>query len=258
LLSQAWRWQGDLANWGLRLYQRHTGSAVAYDLTGRFGSGTDVNLITFALNNIGIGKNNPTAPLDVLGLARFSGAIQLGGNGVDTFSANTGGFTTLNAPDGTGYMIIGGSAQGNITYSRNAANYFQNAAGSASYAVFNAGGTSNVSGAWAVISQREMKENIVPYTRGLDAVVQLNPVSFNYVAGTPFFQDEPSRPLFGLIADEVAPVVPEIVGTTTGMVRSKEVMLDTLEPSNLVYALINSCKELATRLAALEARIGAP
>jgi hypothetical protein len=116
------------------------------------------------------------------------------------------------------------------------------------------GSCSNVSGAWTTISSREMKQDIAPYTRGLEAIMALNPVEFRYAAGTPFApEDEPSRPLFGLMADEVRPVVPEIVGSTTGTVRGVEgVSIDTLEPGNLIYALINAVKELSAKVAALE------
>jgi hypothetical protein len=186
LLSQSWTWAGDLTNWGVRLYQRHTGSALAWDFTMRAGSSTDTNILTFSLNNVGI---NTQAPV-----------------------------TTL--------MVNGGC--------------------------------SNVTGAWTVISGREMKQDIAPYTRGLDAIAALNPVQYRYAAGTPFAEeDQPSRQLFGLMADEVKPIVPEIVGQTTGTVRGVEgVSIDTLEPGNLIYALINAVKTLKAELDELKARVG--
>jgi hypothetical protein len=118
------------------------------------------------------------------------------------------------------------------------------------------GTCANVSGAWTTISAREVKQDIAPYTRGLDAIVALNPVEFRYAAGTPFApEDEPSRLLFGLLAEEVQPHVPEIVGSTTAKIGEKEdVAIDTLEPGNLIYALINAVKELSEKVAELEAR----
>jgi hypothetical protein len=56
----------------------------------------------------------------------------------------------------------------------------------------------------------------------------------------------------GLIADEVQPHVPEIVGTSDVTVDKGEVTVATLEPGNLIYALINSVKELSARLESLE------
>jgi hypothetical protein len=70
--------------------------------------------------------------------------------------------------------------------------------------------------------------------------------------------NKPSRLLFGLIADDVKPHVPEIVGTTTATIGKKEgVELSTLEPGNLIYALINAVKELKSDLDALKGD-GAP
>jgi len=115
-----------------------------------------------------------------------------------------------------------------------------------------AGVTANVSGAWATISSRDLKEQIAPYERGLNAILALNPVRFRYQAGV--FGAEPSQMRFGLIADEVRPHVPEIVGRTTTLVRDESVEVDTLEPSNLVFALINAIKELSAKVAALEAK----
>jgi hypothetical protein len=124
---------------------------------------------------------------------------------------------------------------------------------------FPTGTTRNVSGSWTTISDASVKEGVQPYTRGLDAIVALNPVAFRYVTGTPFAEgDKPSRRLFGLIADEVKPHVPEVVGTTTATIGKKEnVELSTLEPGNLIYALINAVKELNDQGKEMVARIAA-
>ena len=126
------------------------------------------------------------------------------------------------------------------------------------------GACANVSGAWTTISDASVKQDVQPYTRGLDAIVALNPVQFRYRAGAPLGIDTdedgepvkgPSRQLFGLIADDVAAIVPEIVGSITAKVGDKEsVELSTLEPGNLVYAVINSLKEVAARLDHLESK----
>jgi hypothetical protein len=121
------------------------------------------------------------------------------------------------------------------------------------------GACANTSGSWTTISDASVKQNVQPYTRGLDAIVALNPVEFRYAAGTPFAEiDKPSRQLFGLIADEVKPHVPEIVGTTTATVGKKEgVELSTLEPGNLIYALINAVKELNDQGKEMRAKVAA-
>ncbi len=188
------------------------------------------------------------------------GLVYLAGNANPALEVSPGGsgYTGLYAPDGNAGSVTHGiflqaTTPGGASIHRNTLHQFQSATGGAAYAQFDAAGTKNVSGAWIVISDPSVKQDLAPYTRGLDAIVQLTPVEFRYRAGV--HGEEASRPLFGLMADEVKPIVPEIVGSTTATIAGKDgVTLDTLEPGNLIYALINSCKELASRVAALEAR----
>ena len=59
----------------------------------------------------------------------------------------------------------------------------------------------------------------------------------------------------GLLADEVMPHVPEIVGEATVLVGEKDTSISTLEPGNLIYALINAAKELSATVNELSARL---
>jgi hypothetical protein len=112
----------------------------------------------------------------------------------------------------------------------------------------------NTSGTWTSFSDASLKQDVQPYTRGLDAIVQLNPVAFRYQKGTPFApRDEPSQILFGLVAQDVEPHIPEIVGSTTATVGEEQREVATLNGGDLIYALINSVKELNAKIAALEA-----
>jgi hypothetical protein len=104
----------------------------------------------------------------------------------------------------------------------------------------------NASGAWSTFSDAALKENIEPYRSGLAEVLQLEPRSFNYTKDAPLGAG--SR-RFGLLAQEVAAVLPEIVGETT----IDEKTYATIEPGLLVFALVNSIKALEARLTLLEA-----
>jgi hypothetical protein len=121
------------------------------------------------------------------------------------------------------------------------------------------GSCANTSGAWTTVSDAQVKQDIAPYRRGLEAILKLSPVEFRYAPNTPMSEgNKPSRLLFGLIADEVKPHVPEIVGTTTATVGKKEgVELSTLEPGNLIYALINAVKELNDQGKEMRAKVAA-
>jgi hypothetical protein len=115
----------------------------------------------------------------------------------------------------------------------------------------------NTTGSWAVFSDLSMKvkETLRPYERGLAALLELNPVTFQYAAGTPFATaDEPSRPLVGLIASEVEPHIPEMCGITTVTIHDESKEVQTINPGDLTYVLINAIKELEARVRELEER----
>jgi hypothetical protein len=125
------------------------------------------------------------------------------------------------------------------------------------FKIDSAGATFNTTGSWSVLSDVSLKvqENIHPYERGLEAVLALNPVMFQYAAGTPFApEDAPSDPFVGLLAHEVEPHIPEMCGTTTVLIGDETQEVQILTPGDLTYVLINAVKELAARVEELEAR----
>jgi hypothetical protein len=230
-----------------------TWNNIAINAKGLATAGSNVAYVTG-------GPYLPTAGGTVTGSLTVSGNLSIG-VATNPCIIQTTGSTQIYAPDGSAFVkgiIIASAAGASQTTHSNTTHTFENAVGSVNFAIFDAASTRNVSGTWAVISGRDLKQDIRPYTRGLDAIIALNPVAFRYRAGTPFAtQDQPSRRLFGLLADEVKPIVPEIVGSTTATVRDKETPVDTLEPGNLIYALINAVKELKAEIEVLKAA-GAP
>lgn len=112
----------------------------------------------------------------------------------------------------------------------------------------------NQSGTWSALSDAALKDDIQPYTRGLDALLQINPVSFVYKPGTPFANAETPSPVrFGLLAQDVEPHIPEIVGETQIEIGDKEETVSTLNTGDLVFVLINAVKELKAEIDALKA-----
>lgn len=154
-------------------------------------------------------------------------------------------------------------------------NYYQNnehqfrtrtSSGATTYAIFNAGGSFNQTGTWGVISDDSLKENVAPYVAGLDKLITLNPVSYNYItlpsprtSSNPFSDTKSvGQKLYGLMASNVKPELPEMVkqqtfGTVSGNPTSP---VDTLMPTHLIYVIINSIKEMNTRLIAVETAAG--
>jgi hypothetical protein len=105
---------------------------------------------------------------------------------------------------------------------------------------------------WQNPSDRRLKDEIEDYATGLAAIVQLQPRTFVYngKGGSPA-----GLRGYGFIADEIAPVMPETVAVRAGKLDAAdedETDIQTLDQSNLILALVNAVKELATRVATLE------
>ncbi|MGB0881739.1 MAG: tail fiber domain-containing protein [Vicingaceae bacterium] len=105
-------------------------------------------------------------------------------------------------------------------------------------------------GAWTVFSDARSKENVNNYTKGLEELLKLRPVSFNYKKefnwGT--------KTYVGLIAQEVEKVVPT-------MVQQKEVNgikdFREVDPNEINYMLINAIKEQQKMIEELKREIEA-
>ena len=105
-------------------------------------------------------------------------------------------------------------------------------------------------GAWTVFSDARSKENVVNYNKGLNELLELRPVSFNYKKefnwGT--------KTYVGLIAQEVEKVVPTMVETkeVNGIKDFREV-----DPNEINYMLINAIKEQQKMIEKLQLEIDA-
>lgn len=111
-------------------------------------------------------------------------------------------------------------------------------------------------GAYLNISDRRAKSNIVPTTKGLAEIIQLQPVEFDRANPATGSQHE-----IGLIAQDVQPIVPEAVWQAGIPLRDGTGGLDTATPtlalsSETLTALnINAIKELNGLIGGLAARI---
>jgi hypothetical protein len=109
---------------------------------------------------------------------------------------------------------------------------------------YNIGGT----GMFDTVSDARLKENVAGYDRGLEALLQLSPISFE-------LKERRGVRCYGLDAAETEPFMPELVNDRTMAVDGEDTAVKMLNAGPLVYALINATKELATRLAILEERM---
>jgi len=172
-------------------------------------------------------------------------------------SDGNGSFTTIKDNGGASAVTMYGI---NGTFYRcDNAHWFTNRGASFNVACLatsgaNAGKTFNASGVWDVFSDASLKieDSVAPYTAGLAAALKLSPCSFRYAPNAPFGVE--GKTYYGLVAQEVEPVLPEMVGRMAIAADGEE--FATVAPGHLVFVLLNAVKELEARLAQVENRGG--
>ena len=114
-------------------------------------------------------------------------------------------------------------------------------------------------GTWSSLSDRAVKEDVVPYTRGLADLLPLQPMQFKYNGLYGTLADGTTH--YGFVAQEIEPYVPECVSTREWVspqgTPAEPVELKGVDPGRLIYACINAIKELNDQIAALKAQLPA-
>ena len=105
-------------------------------------------------------------------------------------------------------------------------------------------------GPWlATVSDIRHKENVVDYTKGLEAITALRPV--NYTFKGKYGEQTNYKVCTGLIAQEV------LETPLSSMVGTNEDGFHNLDSNQISYALINSVKELSAQIKELQAEVAA-
>lgn len=120
---------------------------------------------------------------------------------------------------------------------------------------FSVNGSANKTGGgtWGVFSDRNLKQNIANYDEGLDLILNVNPVSFQYneTYYKLFGENEEIRNKIyqGVIAQDVEKIAPDMVTShhvigkdAEGKVKAEQTILE-VDPNKFTYALINAVKE---------------
>jgi len=138
--------------------------------------------------------------------------------------------------------------------------YWANISGNttANYAFYSSAGDAAKpgGGSWASSSDARVKTVVGEYARGLADVVQLRVVDFQYNGRAETPTD--GRTYTGLIAQEAIEVMPEMVHTRNAKLDpedTSETSVYMVDNSALVYALVNSVKELKALVDSQAARI---
>jgi len=118
-------------------------------------------------------------------------------------------------------------------------------------------------GPWTASSDSRIKNVLGDYTSSLDMVTALRPVRYTYKGNDSTSADGESMhrdaaaagtEFIGLVAQEAETAMPELVSRVDGYIDGSAVAdLRNVDTTPLVFALINSIKELKARVEALEA-----
>ncbi|MGB3947467.1 MAG: tail fiber domain-containing protein [Bacteroidia bacterium] len=121
---------------------------------------------------------------------------------------------------------------------------------------FNVNGvTTCTSGAWSS-SDQQFKTNIANISDAMAIINQLQPRTFNFDVANDYGLNFPPEKQYGLVAQEVLPILPELVGTTTkgavydtaGVMITPAVTYKTLNYNAFIAILMEGIQEQQQRL----------
>ena len=227
------------------------------------GTGTDArsysSFVIGAYNNVFAGSSLstwvPTDPLFIIGngtktdLNNAMVVLKNGYAGIGTNTPNTKlhifGGTDASLSSGSGYFVIGDMAGTNIVFDNNEIIARNNGANSTLFlqnggGAFEIGGTAAKpgGGSWAATSDARLKENVKPYSDGLQTLLKIKPVYYNYNKQSGYDQ---SKQYIGVLAQELREIAPYMVGTFKKENDNTEYY--NVDNTAMTYMLINAVKE---------------
>lgn len=203
--------------------------------------------------HVGIGTDAPTQKLDV------NGNIRIGGTSLFFDSVNSFRFSRNN---GTSQILHHGNAAFQIRNVDNAImDFYTNNALRARihrdgrFQIWSGTALKPGGGTWMVSSDKRLKRDITSYEKGLDELLQVNPVSFYYL--NDFYKNADNEEHVGVVAQELKKVVPTMVGDfemvdEEGELKGKYLSVD---PNEFTYMLINAVKEQQTLIEELRQEV---
>ena len=209
-------------------------SSSSFGLFGISDSGTGV----FGHCSTGIGggfrgaENDGTKAAVTIETAFGPQTMLLDGNEIDALA--TGLYLNHNSSENV-MLATGGGRVGIGTTSPNFRLHVNGSAGKP-------GG-----GSWSSASDRRLKDVQGYFTRGLAAIDQLTPVYYTYKNGNPINLPSDQEHV-GLLAQEVAKVIPEAVGEYDSNYLS-------VNNDAIIWTMLNAIKELKAENEAMKARI---
>ena len=111
------------------------------------------------------------------------------------------------------------------------------------------------SSTWTVVSDERVKENIKPYEKGLNEILQVNTKTFDYNGKAGF---DKIKDNVGIIAQDMIKIFPETIKTYNAKLNEtdeEEAELYNFDGHALTFALINAVKELKAEIEELKKQI---
>lgn len=109
---------------------------------------------------------------------------------------------------------------------------------------------------WTISSDIRVKENIQNYSKGLNVLLQLNPVTYDYNGKAGF--DSRIKNNIGLIAQDIVDIIPESISsyrTKLNPEDTEDIELYNFNSHALTYIIINSIKELTSEIQQLKNQV---
>jgi hypothetical protein len=205
--------------------------------------------------NVGIGTSAPTAKLNVAGDTIISGnadARQIGFNFYGTSQYN---FYVDGATDAAKMTIRSGTTS--VATFNGSGNVGIGTSSPTSQLQLSTDSASKPTSAlWTIVSDSRIKTETGEYTKGLDAVCALRPITYHYNGAAGFAVDDKEN--ISIIAQEAIQHFPECVGTFEALLNEGDEEKTELFNWNghaLIFALVNAVKELNAVNNALTARV---
>jgi hypothetical protein len=240
-------------------------SGTSATFSGDLTIDTNTLYVDSTNNRVGIGTLGSSGYLlDVFGTATFgasttignkvhigSGAVPAGEAGIGIWATGSNLFSIVGLGDTTidsrgSYLIINPNG-GNVGIGTSSPSYqLQLGADSAA---------KPTSALWTIASDKRIKENITPYKKGLNELMQINPINYDYNGLGGFKKGKGG---VGIIAQEILAVLPDSVSSIKGKLNEtdeEETDILNFNGHELIYVLINSIKEQQAQIEELKAMI---
>lgn len=111
------------------------------------------------------------------------------------------------------------------------------------------------SGTWTVASDSRVKTNINPYTKGLETILAINPVTYDYNGKAGF--DPTVTGNIGIIAQDILNIIPESINTYHAKLNEddeEKTELYNFDSHALTFILINAVKQLSAEIELLKSK----